>query len=245
MKRIFTLFISSLVSLSLLAYDGSRLSISAVSNKMDMKVEIDGRRLTMQDNSITLGNMNDGYHSVKIYRESKKNNGWGFGRKNQEVLYNSSVYLRRGYHIDITVNRFGKVFTDERKIDFNDEWYDDDRNYNDRDGRNGRDDRNGGYNNGGYAMSNRDFDQAKETLRKDWFESSRINTAKLIIEGNYFTTAQVKELMQLFSFDDKKLDIAKTAYRKTIDKQNYYQLNEQLTFSGSKDELARFIRESR
>ena len=242
MKKTFTLLLASLFSLSLLAFDGSRLSISTVSNT-DLKIEVDGRRMTMRDNSITLGNLNDGYHDIKIFRDSRKRgNGFGFGRKKEEVLYNSRIYLRRGFHLDITVNRFGKVFTDERRIDRDDEWYnEDDRRYDDRD--RDRDDR---YDNGySRAMNQRDFDQVKQSLQKEWFENNRLTSAKFIIENNFFTTAQVKELMQLFSFDDKKLDVAKAAYRKTVDKNNYYQCMDMLTFSSNKEELARFIRESR
>jgi Domain of unknown function (DUF4476) len=242
MKTIFTLFLSSLFSLSLLAYDGSRLSISTVNDRMDLKIEVDGQRMKMQDNSITLGNLNDGYHNIKIFRDlKKKGNGFGFGRKNEEVIYNSRVYLRRGFHLDITVSRFGKVFTDERKMDQNDEWFEeDDRRYDDRDNRDG------GYNNGyNNVMTVAEFNQVKQSLQKEWFENNRITSAKFIIENNNFTTVQVKELMQLFSFDDKKLEIAKLAYRKTVDKQNYYLINEELTFSSNKEELARFIRESR
>lgn len=244
MKKIFTLLVVTMMSFSLFAYNGnSRLSISAVNNKMNLKVEVDGRKIPMRDNSITLRDIGDGYHNVKIFREViKNNNAWGNGRAKQEVLYNSRVFLRRGYHLDITVNRFGKVFTDEEMIDrFDDEYYGDEEDYYE-DNNHG----NGGWNNGNYReMNNRDFEQAKETLKKDWFESSRVSTAKTIIDANYFTTTQVRELMQLFSFDDKKLEIAKYAYRKTVDRNNYYILSEQLTFSSSKDELARFIRESR
>jgi hypothetical protein len=58
MKKIFTLLLSSLFSLSLLAYDGSRLSISTASNsKMDIRVEVDGKKFVMHDNSITISNL--------------------------------------------------------------------------------------------------------------------------------------------------------------------------------------------
>lgn len=244
MKKIFTLLVSSLFSLSLLAFDGSRLSISAFSNRMDLKIEVDGRRFNMQDNSITLRDLNEGYHNVKIYRDRKRNgNGWGFGfGKKQDVIYNSSVYLRRGYHMDITVNRFGKVFTDERRIDRHDDWYNDseDDGYDD----NGYD--NGGWNNGyGNVMNAREFETVKESLRKEWFENNRLTSAKFIADKNNFTTRQVKELVLLFSFENNRLELAKYAYRKTVDKENYYLLNDALTFSSSKEELARFIRESR
>jgi len=245
MKRIFTLLLSSLFSLSLFAFDGTRLSISTISNKMDLKIEVDGRRFDMKDNSITLSNLSEGYHQVKIFRDKRKNgNGLGFGRR-MEVVYSNSLFLKRGFHSDITVNRFGKVFIDERRIDRNDEWYRDDDDYYDNNGY-GNGNGNGGWNNGyGNVMNARDFDQVKESLRKEWFESNRLVSAKFIIDKNNFTTVQVKELMLLFTFEDKKLDIAKSSYRKTVDKQNYYLVNEALVFNSSKEELARFIRESR
>jgi hypothetical protein len=49
--------------------------------------------------------------------------------------------------------------------------------------------------------------------------------------------------MLLFTFENNRLEVAKYAFCNTVDKQNFYQLNDALTFSSSKDELARFIRE--
>ena len=149
-----------------------------------------------------------------------------------------SVLLKRGFHLDITINRFGKVLVDERRMDINDEWYNDQDDYYDSD--------NGGWNNGlNNVMNTREFETVKTSLRKEWFENNRITSAKFIIEKNNFTTAQVKEMMMLFTFENNRLEIAKLAYNKTIDKNNYYQLNDALTFSNSKEELARFIRQSR
>ncbi|MBC7874059.1 MAG: DUF4476 domain-containing protein [Ferruginibacter sp.] len=240
MKKFFTLLLSSLFSLSLLAYDGSRLSISTISNTMDLKIEIDGRRINMQDNTITLSNITEGSHSVRIYREKKRNgNGFNFGKK-QEIIYASSVFVKKGFHTDITVNRFGKVFIDERRMDSRDGWYDEDENYGDYE-----DENDGGWNNGyGNVMSTRDFEMVKEQIRKEWFEKNRLVSAKVIMDKNNFTVQQVKEFMLLFTFEENKLEVAKYAYRKTVDKQNYYQLNDALTFKSSKDDLARFIRES-
>ncbi len=243
MKKFSTLLLSSLFSLSLLAYDGSRLSVSTVSNSIDLKIEIDGRRVTMQDNSVTLSNIAEGSHSVKIYKDRRRGgygNGNGNGNSNVfgrrgDLIYSGSIFVKKGFHTDILVNRFGKVFIDESRIDRiggygQEEDYVDD----------------GGWNNGyGNVMSSRDFEQVKEQIRKEWFENNRLTSTKVIMDKSNFTTQQVKELMLLFTFENNRLDLAKYAYRKTVDKQNYYQLNDALTYSSSKDELARFIRESR
>jgi hypothetical protein len=233
MKKFFTLFLSSLFSLSLLAFDGSKLSISTVSNKVEFKFEVDGRKLNLRDNSITLSNISEGSHSIRIYKEKVKNN-FGFARK--ELVYAGTVFIRRGFHTDITVNRFGKVFTDERRIQSDDdEWgyTDEDQDY----------DTNEGWDNGyGNVMSMRDFDLVKEQLRSEWSEKNRLSSAKVIADKSNFTTAQVKEMMLLFSFESNRLELAKYAFRKTVDKQNYYKLDDALTFQSSKDELARFVR---
>ncbi len=257
MKKISTLLLSSLFSLSLLAQDGSRLSVSTVSNSMDLKIEIDGRTVTMRDNSITLSNIAEGTHSIRIYKEVKRNgNGFGFGRKPQ-IIYAGSVFVKRGFHTDVTVNRFGKAFIDESRIDRNGGYEQDDEYDNDDNGggwNNGdeyddeydNDDNGGGWNNGyGNVLSNRDFDQVKEQIRSEWFENNRLISTKVIIDKSNFTAQQVKELMLLFTFENNRLEVAKYAYRKTVDKQNYYQLNDALTFSSSKDDLARFIRQSK
>jgi len=242
MKKIFTLLLSSLFSLSLLAYDGSRLSISAISkNSTDLKVEIDGRKYILQENSITISNLSAGNHQVKIYREKqRKGNGNGFGsaRKKQEIIYASNVYLKRGFHLDITINRFGKALVDEREIGRNGNSFDDDGYYDDIDDG-GWDD---GYANG---MNAQDFALIKQTISKEWMESGRLISVRTVMDKNSFTSQQVKELMLLFSFENNKLEVAKYGYRKTVDKENYFLVNEALGFKSSRDELARFIRESR
>lgn len=233
MKKFFTLLLASTISLSLLAFDGSRLSISAPGTTTELKIEIDGRQFTMKNNSITIGYLGEGRHNVKIFKEAKRTKK-DFGRR--EIVYNSMINLKRGFHLDITVNRFGKVLVDERRMDYQDEWYNDEDEYYDHE--------DGGYG-GRDVMNGRDFDQLKESLRKEWFENNRLTSVRTVTEKSRFSAQQVKELMLLFTFENNRLEIAKFAYRNTVDKDRYFLVNEALTFSSSKDELARFIRESR
>lgn len=230
MKKIFTLLVGSLFSLSLLAYDGSRLSISTFTSGNQLKVEIDGRDYRMNDNTVVLNNLSQGNHQVTIYHQTRKNN-FGFGRR--VIVYRNNVFIKRGFHTDITINRFGKAMVDERRIERNDGRFDEDDYY-------GSDDWDNSYSN---VMSQQEFDGLKNQLRNEWFENNRLGSVKFIIDKNNFTTQQVKELMLLFSFESNKLEIAKYAFNKTVDTRNYYQLNEALAFSSSKEELSRFIRQ--
>ncbi|TAL49581.1 MAG: hypothetical protein EPN92_02740, partial [Chitinophagaceae bacterium] len=131
MKTIFTLLLSTLFSLSLFAYDGTRLTVSSVSSTR-FRVEVDGRRYNMDDKTISIRDLSAGYHTVKIFNDKKKNKGWFNNRQN--MVYSQSVYLKQGYDMDITINRFGKAFVDEQRMDQYSDWNNDD-NYNDRDDR--------------------------------------------------------------------------------------------------------------
>ena len=275
MKTIFTLLLSTIFSIAAMAYDGTRLTVTSISNNK-MFVEVDGRRYNLNGNTFSLSNIRPGTHNIRVLRELKRKTGWNFGNKREETIYNIKATFRDGYHFDILVNRFGKVLIDERRIDPNDEWYNDDdydrnddrnrdrdntyddggnhddRDYDEddrdtRDDRDYKDDRNNNDprydNNNSRAMNNTDFTQAKETLRREWFENTRLETAKQIIDRNYFTSQQVKEIVLLFTFENNRLDIAKYAYGKTVDKGNYFMLNDAFTFNNNKEALKEYIRQ--
>ena len=277
MKTIFTLLLSTIFSIASFAYDGPLLTVSTIGNQK-VYVEVDGRRYNMRsDNTVSIRNIYPGTHTVRVLREVKNRGGWNIrlGNPRPQVIYAIKATLKDGYDFDIVVNRFGRVLIDERRIDPNDDWYDDDDDYydndrnNDRDkdwdndsnGRNNNDDRYDNQNQGNnddrydnrndrndrdsryYEMSDADFSQAKESLRKEWFENTRLSTAKQIVDRNYFTSRQVKDLLMLFTFENNRLDLAKYAYSKTVDKRNYFIVNDAFTMSNNKDELNRFIRE--
>ena len=276
MKTIFTLLLSTIFSIAAMAYDGTRLTVTSISNNK-VFVEVDGRRYDLNDNTLSLSSIRPGTHNVRVLREMKRRTGVNFGNKREETIYNIKATFRNGYHFDILINRFGKVMIDERRIDPNDDWYNDDDYYDRNEGRNrdrdntydngddrddsdyGNDDRdnrdNGEYdndrknddpryeNNYSQAMTNNDFAQAKESLRREWFENTRLETAKQIIDRSYFTSQQVKEMILLFTFENNRLDIAKYAYGKTVDKGNYFIVSDAFTFNNNKEALKEYIRQ--
>ena len=282
MKTIFTLLLSTIFSVASMAYDGTRLTVTSISHNK-MFVEVDGRRYNLAGNTVSIGNIRPGTHTVRVFREMTRKTGWGMsnGNKSEEVIYSIRATLRDGYHFDILVNRFGKVMIDERRMDPNDDWYNDDDYYDNdrnndrdkdwkdnrdnrdnrdlednRDSRNNKDleidpndrdapeDRDDSYDdNDNRSISSYDFSEAKESLRKEWLENKRVTKAKQVIEGNYFTSAQVKELMLLFTFENNRLEIAKYAFGKTVDKENYSIVIEAFTFNSNKEKLNEYMRE--
>ena len=245
MKKIFTLFAAALVTLTSFAdYRDARLTITQL-GKMELMIEVDGRRYNDRDREILINNLEPGRHNIQIY-VFERNNGWGglFGRDNKrKYLYNSILMVRPRQHIDIVVNRFGKVWIDDR--DMTDD-YGRDYGYNDRDDRryDGRrnDDREYRYDNTRGPMDNRSFDMLLQALRRENFEKTRLDIAKQSVDRNAFTSEQVKFMVKCFAFDSNKLELAKYAYDHTVDKNNYFIIYEALDFSSSRRELGDWVR---
>jgi hypothetical protein len=102
---------------------------------------------------------------------------------------------------------------------------------------------NGNCGNAYYAnsLSSQAFANLKQTIVNTNFSSTRLSIAQQAVSANKVTSAQVTELMLLFDFESSKLAFAKYAYANTIDKQNYFMVNNAFTFSSSIDELNRYI----
>ena len=216
-----------------------KLSISTIINE-PVKVLIDGNcyNSNASDDVIMINDIRAGYHSVKIYRQKKyrhNNNNDGQFSRNAQLIYEGNLYVKPQYHVDVVINRFGKAFVDERQMDAG--YYDE------------NDEGHGGWdnnsNNSMQPMNSRVFEQFKQVTRNESFDNTRLVTAKQTIAANYLSSAQVKEIVELFSFENSKLDIAKYSYKYTVDKNNYFILNDAFAYSSSKEELARFIQEYR
>jgi len=92
-----------------------------------------------------------------------------------------------------------------------------------------------------YPMAEQDFQQAKRSIESKSFSDSKLTMAKQVISSNCLLTSQVYELMNLFTFEDDKLEVAKYAYRYTLDVGNYFRVNDAFTFESSIEELDEYI----
>lgn len=92
------------------------------------------------------------------------------------------------------------------------------------------------------TVSNTDYNQIKSSIEKERFASTKLTLAKQALQAKKcFTVEQIIRILQLFTFEDNKLELAKFAYEYCIDRENYYRVNDVFTFSSSKDELNRFL----
>lgn len=91
------------------------------------------------------------------------------------------------------------------------------------------------------AMSATDFESAKKAISSKSFADDKMTVSKQILKNNCVSVKQVKGFIELFSYEENRLEFAKLAYPKTVDKGNYYQVNDSFSFSGSISELNAFL----
>ena len=94
----------------------------------------------------------------------------------------------------------------------------------------------------GNVMNNNDFNNFLYSFKKTTsFDNDKINLIQYQIKNTNFTSQQLKDLLQVMSFDKNKLTVAKLGYLKCVDRQNFYIVSEAFDFSSSKNELLKFI----
>lgn len=275
MKKIFTLALLVITYAVYAHPNDGKMSVTNLSQQRII-VELDGKRFEERadnyNNLLLIPEVSSGYHSIKVYLQDDSKGATKMGLRKQVLVFQKNLNVRPQFHIDIVVNRFGKVWYDElsmkdpKYVDTDaDDWNNSrDNGYNpggnQQPGSNqpgggyqqpGRGNNPnipsgngypGGYNNGYRPMNDQSFAALKETLTRERFDNSRVTIAKQVIDQNLFTVDQVKQLVQMYSFDNYKLDLAKYAYKNTLNKQDYFMLYDVFQFSSSKEELAAFIR---
>ncbi len=95
------------------------------------------------------------------------------------------------------------------------------------------------------AMSSRDFAEFKKFISERTFESTKLDMAKSVIDINYFTTDQVREILGWFTFESNKLDLAKHTFKNTVDRNNYYRLYNEFVFESNVVDLDNYVKNYR
>jgi hypothetical protein len=90
-------------------------------------------------------------------------------------------------------------------------------------------------------MSESDFKDFKGSIGNRNFESTNLTIAKSVLDKNMVSSQQVKDLLGYFTFESNKLELAKYAYNKTCDKQNYFKVYDAFSFDSSIEELKNYI----
>lgn len=227
--KILLLFLISSLSLSLAAQNVN-ITFQGANKNRNYQVVIDGVSY-YSANSISTNNAKKmidvpnlvaGAHSLEVYR-IKNNNVYTNGSTNNEVngnaVYNKTFQLRPGYDMNITVRGNGMVsFTEKRS-------------------------KNQSTVTNAVPMSSSAFNKLLISVRNKRYQSDKttlisnaLNTA-----GNYFTTSQVRELLLLVTTEKRRLDLAKTSYKKLTDPANFSYVYDVLETETAKDALDNYV----
>lgn len=94
------------------------------------------------------------------------------------------------------------------------------------------------------AMEPGDFNERLNAVKREHFDRERMEKAKAVFDEEHFTTGQVCTAMKVFSFDDAKVEFAKFAWHRTVDRKNFYKTQDQLTFGSNKKELSDYTKKN-
>src|SRR3954463_16114448 len=113
MNKIYPLILGLLFSAAAMAADTRpRAGMITVSLKENtpVRVTVDGRNYSDQDNDVSISNVAPGYHNIQVFRENTGRNPFDiFGRNREQLLWSNSLYVTAGQETDITINKNGKA----------------------------------------------------------------------------------------------------------------------------------------
>lgn len=224
MKKLVTLFVLSFIIISTQAYnDRSILNLRMYDNSA-FCVIVDGQKYNFHQSRYNIPNLAPGRHYIKIIKHGNRNNY--YGHNNAMWLFAGYVNIPFATKVSATIDRYNHLRIIDRQSANN--------GY-------GRNQYHSKYNNAARNMSARDFEQLKFVVYKTSFDNTKLKIAKQAIRVNRVTAWQVFELMNLMTFESTKLNLARFAYRYTINKNKYYIVSSAFTFSSSIRELDRYI----
>ncbi len=93
----------------------------------------------------------------------------------------------------------------------------------------------------GNILGEEDYNSAISSIKARSTTEGKMLSAKQIISNNCLSVTQVKTIVKLFELEDSRLELAKYAYVYTIDKGNYFKLNDVFTTESSINELNKAI----
>jgi hypothetical protein len=95
----------------------------------------------------------------------------------------------------------------------------------------------------GAAMSTANFNELLQRIYNQTYQENKIDEIKNAFNStyNYFSTAQLKQLLAFVNSEPQRLTLAKLAYNRTADRANFNQLVDMFYTQANRDELNSFI----
>jgi len=227
MKKVSIFLVSCLMALSIGAQNNAGIVTIKIDGNRNKEVLVDGKSYAVSVNTdinsntttavnmpITINDLQTGQHTLQVVRSNTNNN-------NTSATNTVTFNLRSGYDLQITISKNGSVQQNETRKTRN-------------------------WNSGTQyktPMSTTNFNVLLQGVQNEWRASARktLVTNAFANTGNYFTTAQARQLLQLVNSQSSRLKLAKSAYRSITDPANFSQLYDLLNSQASRNELASYV----
>jgi hypothetical protein len=172
---------------------------------------------------VTIPNLAPGAHNLDVYVLGNNNTTYSDGSANSSVqgepAYSKTFQLRQGYDMNLSVRGNGLVSFTERKSKTQ---------YNAQTGG---------------AMSTTAFNQLVQNVLNKRYQSDKIIAVRNAFNttGNYFTSAQARQLLLMINSERRRLELAKLSYSKVTDKTNFTTVYNVLNSEASRDALDDYV----
>ncbi len=230
-KTIFTILLCNFLGISIFAQSTQSVNIifsGIKSSTKNYKVILDGNSFfsnknyssnSDNQNTATINNLETEKHTIKVYRLGNNNPKYNSTSK-KTIVYSKTFDLREGYDMDITINAGGRVQFSESSTSGQAE------------------------SNDKSPMANYEFTQLLQNVKSKWSQALKGETESEAFnnQNNYFSTAQIRQLLTLISSESDRVDLAKLSFRSATDSANFAQLYDLFKTPASKDELNDFLR---
>jgi hypothetical protein len=160
-----------------------------------------------------------GNNELKIY----KNNS-------ALLFYTGTIYIENNQRIICEIDAFGNLTVIKKVTISYQSWYEStESNFNGT--------------NPNFGSNNNDsvFQDFMLALKDESFDSGKTSFAKSYVKKTSLSASQIGQIVKEFSFDSGKLEFAKFAFDYCFDKQNYFVLKENFSFSSTYSDLEKYV----
>ena len=211
MKKILTLSLAIAVTMVSFANDAPSRLTVAAMGKNNVRVTVDETKISKQ-----VGESGSAFDNLAPGYHTVRI--YQFGR----MVYSAAVQIKPMYTLSIVLDNQGRAIVEEQPMKATD--------------------CNVQYT-AAYepAISYGDFAGIKHMMAAEKSEQKRLAIAEKAIDENGLSSIQVKEMALLFANESARLEFAKYAYGKTVDKNNYILVCNTFPFGDNKADLTNYI----
>lgn len=91
------------------------------------------------------------------------------------------------------------------------------------------------------AVTTEEADEMKEKIESESFSDERLDRARFLAKDRCFQVSHVLIVLDAFTFQDNRLEMAKYLYNRTENKSDYDLVVSSFTFKSDRDELRDYI----